>query len=99
MEIGRDRKIDMYEKMLTIRHFEEAIFYVYTHGWTPGLAHLYIGQEAIAVGVCANLEKKDYILSTHKGHGHLIAKGGNLSKMMAEVMGKKNGLEVEKEKE
>lgn len=77
--------------MLTIRYFEEAIHYVYTRGWMPGLAHLYIGQEAIAVGVCENLEDKDYILSTHRGHGHLIAKGGNLKLMMAEVMGKATG--------
>ncbi len=83
--------IDMLKKMLTIRYFEEAIFDVYTRGLMPGLAHLYIGQEAIAVGVCENLEKKDLITSTHRGHGHLIAKGGSLKRMMAEVMGKETG--------
>ena len=83
--------IDMLGKMLTIRYFEEAIHYVYASGLMPGLAHLYIGQEAVAVGVCQNLGKDDLITSTHRGHGHLIAKGGDLKKMMAEVMGKETG--------
>ena len=91
MNLSKDKLIQMLRKMLEIRHFEEAIHYVYTQGWMPGLAHLYIGQEAIAVGVCENLEKDDLITSTHRGHGHLIAKGGNLKKMMAEVMGKETG--------
>jgi len=91
MCISKESKLWMYEKMLTIRLFEEGTYRTYTHGWMPGLAHLYIGQEAVAVGVCVNLEEKDYILSTHRGHGHLIAKGGDLNKMMAEIMGKKNG--------
>ncbi|MFH0795531.1 MAG: thiamine pyrophosphate-dependent dehydrogenase E1 component subunit alpha [Candidatus Omnitrophota bacterium] len=91
MEIDNYILVDMLKKMLTIRYFEEAIFDVYTRGLMPGLAHLYIGQEAIAVGVCETLEKEDLITSTHRGHGHLIAKGGNLKKMMAEVMGKETG--------
>ncbi len=89
--LSRQLQLRMFRKMLTIRYFEEAIHYVYAQGWMPGLAHLYIGQEAIAVGVCENLENKDYILSTHRGHGHLIAKGGDLNKMMAEIMGKVTG--------
>ena len=83
--------IDMLKKMLTIRCFEEAIYDVYTYGLMPGLAHLYIGEEAIAVGVCENLKREDLITSTHRGHGHLIAKGGDLKMMMAEVMGKETG--------
>ncbi len=83
--------VEMFRKMLTIRLFEEAIHDVYTHGLMPGLAHLYIGQEAIAAGVCEALTVDDLITSTHRGHGHLIAKGGDLKKMMAEVMGKETG--------
>ena len=91
MNLPKEKLVNMLKRMLEIRHFEEAIHYVYTQGWMPGLAHLYIGQEAIAVGVCENLQKDDYITSTHRGHGHLIAKGGDLNKMMAEVMGKSTG--------
>ena len=89
--ISAELKIEMYRKMLTIRYFEEAIKEVYMLGLMPGLAHLYIGQEAVAVGVCSALYKNDYITSTHRGHGHLIAKGGDLKKMMAEVLGKSTG--------
>jgi TPP-dependent pyruvate/acetoin dehydrogenase alpha subunit len=81
----------MYRQMLTIRRFEEAIEDVYKRGLMPGLAHLYIGEEAVAVGVCSALEPKDYITSTHRGHGHCIAKGCRLPEMMAEVMGKVDG--------
>jgi len=91
MEFEQQKLLRMFTQMLRIRYFEEAIYYVYTRGWMPGLAHLYIGQEAVAVGVCENLEDRDYILSTHRGHGHLIAKGGDLKLMMAEVMGKATG--------
>ena len=91
MNLSKERLIEMLRKMLEIRFFEQAIHYVYAQGWMPGLAHLYIGQEAVAVGVCENLKKDDYITSTHRGHGHLIAKGGDLNKMMAEVMGKSTG--------
>ena len=91
MKLDKAKLTKILTQMLIIRYFEEAIYYVYTQGWMPGLAHLYIGQEAIAVGVCENLEDKDYILSTHRGHGHLIAKGADLNKMMAEVMGKVTG--------
>jgi len=91
MPLQRDRLIHILTKMFEIRFFEESIYDVYTKGLMPGLAHLYTGQEAIAVGVCENLGKDDYITSTHRGHGHLIAKGGDLNKMMAEVMGKAAG--------
>ena len=91
MNIEPDRLERMYEKMTTIRLFEGAINDVYRKGLMPGLAHPYIGEEAVAVGICEALEPKDYITSTHRGHGHCIAKGCSLNEMMAEVMGKVNG--------
>ena len=83
--------MDMYRSMLRIRRFEEQVWAVYTAGLMDGLAHLYIGEEAVAVGVCSALATDDYITSTHRGHGHLVAKGGKLDQMMAEVMGKATG--------
>ncbi|MCS6908031.1 MAG: thiamine pyrophosphate-dependent dehydrogenase E1 component subunit alpha [Anaerolineales bacterium] len=83
--------IEMYRRMLTIRFFEEAVFEVYRRGWMPGLAHLSDGQEATPVGVCMALRPDDTITSTHRGHGHIIAKGGQVEPMMAEVMGKVTG--------
>ncbi len=83
--------LDLYKKMVEIRLFEERIQDLYARGLVPGSVHLYIGQEAIATGVCANLRKEDYITSTHRGHGHLIAKGADLKLMMAELFGKKTG--------
>lgn len=83
--------IEMYRRMLTIRFFEEAVFEVYRKGWMPGLAHLSDGQEATPVGVCMALRPEDTITSTHRGHGHIIAKGGQVEPMMAEVMGKVSG--------
>ncbi|MCY4546680.1 MAG: thiamine pyrophosphate-dependent dehydrogenase E1 component subunit alpha [Gemmatimonadetes bacterium] len=77
--------------MLTIRRFEEAVLEIYTQGLMRGLAHLYIGQEASAVGICSALNDDDYLTSTHRGHGHLIAKGGKVDRMMAEMMGKVDG--------
>ncbi len=91
MNIEREALIEMYRQMLTIRRFEEAIEDVYRRGLMPGLAHLYIGEEAVAVGACAPLEPRDYITSTHRGHGHCIAKGCKLNEMMAEVMGRVDG--------
>jgi pyruvate dehydrogenase E1 component alpha subunit len=78
-------------KMLEIRFFEEKIVDQYARGTVPGLAHLYIGEEAVAVGACANLKEDDMITSTHRGHGHCIAKGADLNRMMAELFGKKDG--------
>ena len=89
--LSKDRLLKMYQDMLKIRYFENQIIDLYSKGLMPGLAHLYIGEEAIAVGVCANLTKHDFITSTHRGHGHLIAKGADLKKMMAEVLGKETG--------
>jgi len=81
----------MYRKMTEIRKFEEHVWDVYTRGLMPGLAHLYIGEEAVAVGACTALRDDDYITSTHRGHGHCLAKGGRLDRMMAEIMGKESG--------
>ena len=81
----------MYRKMYAIRVFEEKVEELFAAGELPGFVHLYIGQEACAVGVCAHLEDHDYITSTHRGHGHCIAKGGRLDRMMAELYAKKTG--------
>lgn len=89
--MNNDLKLWLHETMLKIRLFEEKIVDIYARGMMPGLAHLYIGEEAVAAGACAAIEKDDYITSTHRGHGHCIAKGGDLNKMMAELMGKKTG--------
>jgi len=91
MSENKEILLKMYEMMLKIRLFEEATVDVYQKGLMPGLAHPYLGEEAIAVGTCMALEKDDYITSTHRGHGHLMAKGGDMKKMMAEIMGKKTG--------
>lgn len=85
------RLLEMYRQMLTIRFFEEKVFELYGQNLVPGTIHLYAGEEAVAVGVCANLHKDDYITSTHRGHGHCIAKGARLDKTMAEILGKKTG--------
>jgi pyruvate dehydrogenase E1 component alpha subunit len=90
MNPSQKQMIEMYKTMVTIRLFEGRLPELYVTGFT-GLTHLYIGQEAVATGVCANLRKEDYITSTHRGHGHVIAKGGELKYMMAELFGKKTG--------
>jgi pyruvate dehydrogenase E1 component alpha subunit len=77
--------------MLKIRLFEQEVNQLYLSAKMPGLAHLYIGEEAVAVGVCEALGPKDYITSTHRGHGHCIAKGAALDKMFAELLGKEPG--------
>jgi pyruvate dehydrogenase E1 component alpha subunit len=91
MDPSSERMIKMYSRMLKIRRFEEKIEEMATAGKIKGFAHLYIGQEAVAVGVCAALKDSDYITSTHRGHGHLIAKGGDIKLMMAELFGKSTG--------
>lgn len=81
----------MYEQMWKIRAFEEQANSLYMSAKMPGLTHLYTGQEAVAVGVCAALTDRDYITSTHRGHGHCVAKGGELPRMFAELLGKADG--------
>lgn len=83
--------VEVYRKMLRIRRFEEKVSELFSDGRIPGFVHLYIGEEAVAVGACAALRKDDYITSTHRGHGHCIAKGGSLKYMMAELFGKETG--------
>ena len=83
--------LELYGRMTTIRLFEEQVNELYRSANMPGLAHLYIGEEAVAVGVCAALRKDDYITSTHRGHGHCIAKGADVSRMIAELLGKAAG--------
>ena len=91
MEIPRDTLVLMYERMLKIRHFEDRVKDLFAAGEMPGFVHLYLGQEAVAVGACAPLNDDDYITSTHRGHGHIIAKGGDVKLMMAELYGKATG--------
>jgi pyruvate dehydrogenase E1 component alpha subunit len=91
MPITRDDLIGIYRKMLTIRRFEERAAREYAAGALPGFIHSYIGQEAVAVGVCENLRLDDRIVSNHRGHGHCIAKGADVRRMMAEIHGKKTG--------
>lgn len=81
----------LYESMLRIRRFEEAAINVFAAGKIPGFIHSYIGEEAIAAGVCAVLEPTDYITGTHRGHGHCLAKGMRMDRMMAELYGKRTG--------
>ena len=81
----------MYRRMVMIRLFEEQVNDLYTRALMPGLAHLYIGEEAIAVGVCEALRSDDYITSTHRGHGHCLAKGAAIDRMFAELLGKEAG--------
>jgi acetoin:2,6-dichlorophenolindophenol oxidoreductase subunit alpha len=83
--------IHMYRQMVAIRLFEERVNDLYTRALMPGLAHLYIGEEAVAVGVCEALQKEDYITSTHRGHGHCLAKGATPELMFAELLGKEAG--------
>jgi TPP-dependent pyruvate/acetoin dehydrogenase alpha subunit len=86
-----ERCLRMYRRMLMIRLFEENVNDLYTRALMPGLAHLYIGEEAVAVGICEALHNEDYITSTHRGHGHCVAKGASLDRMFAELLGKEAG--------
>jgi TPP-dependent pyruvate/acetoin dehydrogenase alpha subunit len=86
-----ERWLHFYRQMVKIRRFEEEVNQLYLSAKMPGLAHLYIGEEAVAVGVCEAVRRDDYITSTHRGHGHCIAKGAALDKMFAELLGKVAG--------
>lgn len=77
-EVSKEQAKDMYKTMWDIRNFEENARRFFAAGQIPGFVHLYAGEEAVAAGVCANLTDKDYITSTHRGHGHCVAKGGDL---------------------
>ncbi len=91
MAIEKEKLIWMFRTMVRIRRFEERVAREFADGNIPGSVHLYIGEEAVATGAIAHLKKEDYIMSTHRGHGHLIAKGGETDKMMAELFAKKTG--------
>jgi TPP-dependent pyruvate/acetoin dehydrogenase alpha subunit len=89
--VGTEKLLRMYRQMMAIRLFEENVNELYTRALMPGLAHLYIGEEAIAVGVCEALRREDYVTSTHRGHGHCLAKGASPELMFAELLGKEAG--------
>jgi pyruvate dehydrogenase E1 component alpha subunit len=91
MEISKARLLWAYQRMVLIRAFEETVHRLIPQHRLPGFAHLSAGQEAVAVGVCAHLDDKDFVTSTHRGHGHCIAKGLDVAAMMAELYGKSSG--------
>src|SRR6195256_1542452 len=87
----KEKWLHAYRQMVSIRQFEEQVNEVYTRALMPGLAHLYSGEEAVAVGICEALRIDDYITSTHRGHGHCLAKGAAPDRMFAELLGKEAG--------
>jgi len=89
--IEAGRWMQMYRRMVSIRVFEEQVNELYTRALMPGLAHLYIGEEAVAAGICEALRRDDYVTSTHRGHGHCLAKGASPDRMFAELLGKEAG--------
>ncbi|MBI4775444.1 MAG: thiamine pyrophosphate-dependent dehydrogenase E1 component subunit alpha [Deltaproteobacteria bacterium] len=91
MSLTDEKMIELYSTMMKIRMFEEQVAEYFAEGKIPGFVHLYVGEEAVATGVCATLTDKDYITSTHRGHGHLISKGGDVKLMMAELFGRRTG--------
>ena len=91
-ELTAETALEMYERMALIRAFEEATVKNFADALIPGFVHVYIGEEAVAVGVCAHLTDDDFITSTHRGHGHCIAKGVGVEGMAAELMGRRTGL-------
>ena len=91
MKLQKEILIGMYQTMYKIRKFEKAVVNLFSQDLIRGAAHVYLGEEAVASGACHALEKDDYIVSTHRGHGHCIAKGGKVDKMMAEILGKSTG--------
>jgi len=91
-DLTREQLLDAYRTMRTIRDFEERLHTEFATGEIPGFVHLYAGEEAIAAGICAHLGPDDYIASTHRGHGHAIAKGCDVKGMMKEIYGKRDGI-------
>ena len=90
-DLGADALLDLFARMVRVRAFETKVQALFKRGTLPGFVHLYVGEEAVAVGACAVLERTDRITSTHRGHGHLIAKGADVSRMMAELLGRATG--------
>lgn len=91
MDLTNEKIIEMYKVMKRIREFETNASRLFAEGSIPGFVHLYLGEEAVATGVCSSMNEDDYITSTHRGHGHIIAKGGDTKYMMAELFGKETG--------
>src|SRR5687768_8186642 len=91
-DLSREKLIAMYRSMVLIRRMEETLADLVRTGDIPGPLHLSLGQEAIAVGMCANLDDSDWITSTHRGHGHFLAKGGDPKLFMAEIFGRATGV-------
>jgi TPP-dependent pyruvate/acetoin dehydrogenase alpha subunit len=91
LKLQKKLLIQMLKQMIEIRAFEEKCVDQYARGKAVGIVHLYIGEEAVAVGTCTNLRKDDFVASTHRGHGHCIAKGGDVKLMMAELFARKTG--------
>lgn len=91
MSLEPQQLLEMYRKMVTIRVFDQRAVEEFHAGNIPGVVHAYIGEEAVAVGVCSALRRDDRIVSTHRGHGHTIAKGAEIKLMMAELFGRSNG--------
>src|ERR1700720_2817708 len=89
--LNKEQLLRMYRRMFSIREFEQRANDLYLRALMPGLTHLYEGEEAVAVGICEALEPDDYITSTHRGHGHCLAKGGAPNLMFAELLGKEAG--------
>ncbi len=89
--LTKDKLLELYRGMVTIRAFEEEVRKMHNAGLAPGLVHLYSGQEAVAVGTCTALNSDDYIASHHRGHGHCIAKGSELDRLFAEIIGRRSG--------
>jgi pyruvate dehydrogenase E1 component alpha subunit len=88
---SNEELVGLLEKMLVIREFETTVQKHFAEGEIPGFVHLYLGEEAVGVGACSALKEEDYITSTHRGHGHLLARGGDIKKTMAEIFGKATG--------
>jgi pyruvate dehydrogenase E1 component alpha subunit len=91
VDLTKEKLSKMYGKMVEVRLFEEKVFELYGQNLVPGTIHLYAGEEAVAVGVCSALRDEDYITSTHRGHGHCLAKGADPGRTMAEILGKRTG--------
>ncbi|MGI6605200.1 MAG: pyruvate dehydrogenase (acetyl-transferring) E1 component subunit alpha [bacterium] len=89
--MDKEQLVSMLRMMIRIRKFETRVAELYAQGKIPGFVHLYIGEEAVATGTCANLRTDDFITSTHRGHGHCLAKGGDMKRMMAELFAKRTG--------
>jgi pyruvate dehydrogenase E1 component alpha subunit len=91
LDLTNEKIIEMYKVIKRIREFETNASRLFAEGSIPGFVHLYLGEEAVATGVCSSMNEDDYITSTHRGHGHIIAKGGDTKYMMAELFGKETG--------